>query len=490
RPAIALNPGYAEAHNNLGNVLANQGRLSDAAASYRAAIAISPELAEAHNNLGTALKDMGRLDEALVHCNRALAIDPDAAEAHSNMLLTALYEPAQTAQSLYDLHRQWDIRHGQRPAATSAPAAARARDPARPLRIGYLSPDLRRHSVSCFLEPVLANHDRQAFTIYCYSNSLQADEVTARLRAHADNWRSVAGLADAAAARLIGDDEIDILVDLSGHTMANRLPLFSLKPAPVQVTWLGYPATTGLAAMDYRLTDALADPAGADDAWHAEKLLRLEGGFLCYQPPADAPEIGPAPGLKNGYVTFGSCNNLAKITAPTVAAWAQILDGVPTSKLLIKAKALEDAGVRDDLTARFTALGITADRLELLPWISGASPLSVYNAIDIALDTFPYTGTTTICETHWMGVPTLTLSGDRHAARVGHSLNARVGLEDWVSRSIDGYVARAVRAAAEPDLLTTLRRELRARMAEGPLCNGAAFTRRLEAAYREMVAGG
>jgi predicted O-linked N-acetylglucosamine transferase (SPINDLY family) len=485
--AIALKPDYAEAHNNLGNVLANQGMLNEAVLSFRKSLSIDPTLAEAHNNLGTVLKDTGQLEEALDHCKRALTFNPNSTTIHSNMLLSALYSPAQTEKSLYDLHCDWSSSY-ERSEATFNHTTALATKVERRLNIGYVSPDLRRHSVSYFLEPILANHDPQAVAVHCYSNSLYEDQVTARLRSYVETWRNIYGVGDNTVAQLICEDKIDILIDLSGHTMANRLPLFSLKPAPVQVTYLGYPSTTGLNAIDYRLTDALADPIGNYDvSLHSEKLFRLKGGFLCYQPPKDAPEIGPAPYLKNGYITFGSCNNLAKITTKTIEAWAQILNAVPLSKILIKAKALEDSGVCLDLAERFSTSGIGAERLDLRAWISGPKPLSTYNHIDIALDTFPYNGTTTICEAHWMGVPNVTLSGDRHSGRVGHSLNVQVGLADWVASSIDGYVALAIRAANSPDTLSTLRRELRGRMVGGPLCDGPAFTRTLEAAYRDMM---
>jgi predicted O-linked N-acetylglucosamine transferase (SPINDLY family) len=486
KKAIALKPDYAQAYSNLGNVLANYGSLNDAISSFEKALSIDPLLAEAHNNLGTVFKDIGRLDEAYDHCNRALTLSPDSTKIHSNMLLSALYSPAQSVKSLYDLHCQWGSLK-ESSATRVIPTAVRAIKGERRLKIGYVSPDLRRHSVSYFLEPILANHDPQVFTVYCYSNSLLEDQVTARLRGHVETWRNIFGVADEVVAQLICEDKIDILVDLSGHTMANRLPLFSLKPAPVQVTYLGYPATTGLDSIDYRLTDALADPIGNDDAWHSEKLFRLEGGFLCYQPPEDAPEIGPVPYLKNGFVTFGSCNNLAKITTQTIQAWAQILDAVPASKMLIKTKALEDVSVREELTKRFAICGIGAERLDLRAWIYEDNHLSIYNQIDIALDTFPYNGTTTNCETHWMGVPTITFSGDRHSARVGHSLNALVGLEDWVASSLEGYVSLAVRAASSLNTLSSLRRELRGRLAGGPICDGPSFTGILEKAYWKMI---
>jgi predicted O-linked N-acetylglucosamine transferase (SPINDLY family) len=334
--------------------------------------------------------------------------------------------------------------------------------------------------------PIFANHDPQKIEVTCYSNSLIQDEVTEKLRGFVPQWRSIFSMSDADAARLIQKDEIDILVDLSGHTSGNRLPLFTLKPAPIQTSYLGYPTTTGLSAMDYRITDAWADPIGASDQMHTEKLIRLDGGFLCYQPPDDAPNVGPAPCLENEYITFGSCNNLAKLTPQVIKVWARILQAVPHTKLLLKAKALGDKAVRDRLINAFTNESIDKERLILRSWITKKSPLSIYNEIDIALDPFPYNGTTTLCETLWMGVPTIVLEGRRHSARVGHSLNSQVGLQGWTAPDIDGYVTLATLRANDVSNLRRIRESVRDQMKNSSLCDGLAFTARLELAYAKM----
>ena len=293
-------------------------------------------------------------------------------------------------------------------------------------------------------------------------------------------------MRDTAVAQRIRDDGIDILVDLAGHTAGNRLVVFTERPAPVQMTWLGYPNTTGLSAMDYRLTDAVADPQGIDDTLHSETLLCLPNGFLCFAPEPDAPEIGPLPALANGHVTFGSFNNLAKVTPEVMETWAAILHRVPRSRLLMKAGSLADEETRKRYLEILVALGIDAGRVELLSWIaSNSGPLGAYGRVDIGLDPFPYNGTTTTCEALWMGVPVVTLRGDRHSGRVGASILTRVGLADLVAETRSGTVETAVRLADDLDRLSVLREDLRDRMRDSPLSDAAAFAHDFETIYRE-----
>ena len=480
--AVSLNPKYAPAQNNLGILRQRQGRYEDAQNIFQTAIQIDPEFADPYVNLAEVYKETGRAEEAVAVYKKSLQLAPDLPSIHSNYLYALNNVYTLSDESIYKAHRQWDQRYATQP----LPQPPRAKTKASTLKVGYVSPDFRRHSVSYFLMPIFANHDPQKIEVTCYSNGLIEDEVTEKLKGFVPQWRSIFGMSDADAARLIQKDEIDILVDLSGHTSGNRLPLFTLKPAPIQTSYLGYPTTTGLSAMDYRITDAWADPIGASDQMHTEKLIRLDGGFLCYQPPDDAPNVGPAPCLENEYITFGSCNNLAKLTPQVIKVWARILQAVPHTKLLLKAKALGDKAVRDRLINAFTNESIDKERLILRSWITKKSPLSIYNEIDIALDPFPYNGTTTLCETLWMGVPTIVLEGRRHSARVGHSLNSQVGLQGWTAPDIDGYVTLATLRANDVSNLRRIRESVRDWMKNSSLCDGLAFTERLELAYAKM----
>ena len=486
RQALALAPDFADAHNNLGNALRDKSQWQDAVVAYRAALALAPDFAAAHNNLGGALKDQGRLAEAIAAYRASIAHKPDFAAAHSNLVFSMNYDAAATQQTIFAESRAWHESHAAA-LGRRAPGHANARDPERRLRVGYVSPDFREHSVAYFLEPLIAAHDRAAFEVFCYAQVARPDQRTERFRGLADTWRSTVGMTDADLATAVREDRIDILVDLAGHTGGNRLLAFARRPAPVQLSWLGYPNTTGTEAIDARLTDAIADPPGPSDALHSETLVRLPNGFLCYAPTADAPAIGAPPARSTGHVTFGSFNALAKITPAVVAAWARILLGVPGSRLVIKSGPLADAATRARYLEMLAAAGVDAGRVDLRAWIDARSGhLGAYANIDIGLDPFPYNGTTTTCEALWMGVPVVTLAGDRHAGRVGASLLTRIGLAELVADTTDGYVETAVHFAGDLDGLPARRLALRDRMMSSPLCDAAGFARDVEAAYRAM----
>lgn len=490
RAALALKPDYAHAHSNLGNALRVQGKLEETVAAYHAALALQPDIAEVHSNLGIALRDQGRLDESVAACRRALELQPDFAAAHSNLLFTMNYDAHCTAEEIFAESRAWDARH-------AAPRATRIRplhnppDPERRLRVGYVSPDLRTHSVSYFAEPLLANHDSNHVEVFCYAEVARPDETTLRFQALADGWRSTVGLTDAEVAARIRADSIDILVDLAGHTGNNRLLAFAERPAPVQVSWLGYPNTTGMTEMDYRLTDAIADPEGAADARHSETLLRLPDGFLCFQAPTlvptESPDVAPVPAIASGHVTFGSFNNLPKTGPQVVEVWAQVLRDVPGSRLLMKSGQLRDENQCEKFRETFAAFGIAGERIEFMPKIPALSDhLAAYGRVDIALDPFPYNGTTTTCEAAWMGVPTIALRGARHAARVGASILTQLGLTELIAETTESYVEIAASLARDLDRLANLRSDLRPRLQASPLCDAQGFCRNMERAYRDM----
>ena len=486
RRVLAIRPDYVDAYTNGGVALRDESRYADAAESFRAALRLDPKHPEALNNLGVVLKAQGRMEEALPLYEQALVAKPDYIGAFDNILMGMNYRPGPDGATMLQAHRGWDERYG-RLRAPAEPVPLHDPDPDRRLRIGYVSPDFRRHSVAYFFEPLLAAHDKAEVETFCYSNVARADEVTLRLKDKADHWRQVYARDEVAIANFIRNDRIDILVDMAGHSSGNLLPVFARRPAPVQVTWLGYPNTTGLGAMDYRLTDAIADPPGAVEAFHSERLEYLPHGFLCYRPPDAAPPVGPLPALAVGHITFGSFNNLAKVTPEVVAVWAAVLHRVPGSRLLLKAGAFGDAEGRERYAALFATAGIAAERLDLVAQIPGiAAHLGAYDRLDIALDPFPYNGTTTTCEALWMGVPVLTLAGRLHAGRVGASLLAPLGLDAWIASDEDGYVAAAARLAANLPALAALRARLRPCLAQAPLCDAAGFARQIEVAYRRM----
>jgi protein O-GlcNAc transferase len=464
-------------------VLADQGEFEEAVEAYRQALAIKPDHNVACINLGCLFNLHGRLDEAVDVYRKFLALDPADAVVHSNLLLCLNYHPQLRPEELYREHVHWDLQHG-RPGSAKAVSFPNTPLPDRVLRIGYLSPDLGQHPVGFFLASVLPTHDRERFHITCYSCRSVEDDYTVRLRESSDRWRAVKGVDDDSLATMIREDEIDILIDLSGHTNGNRLTMFAQKPAPVQMTWAGYVGTTGLGAIDYLISDRIESPQGAE-RFCSEKILRLPNGYLCYQPPAYAPEVAALPLLGNGFVTFGSFNNTAKVNREVVALWARLLREMPSARLVLKYKGYEHPEVQGRYLAMFAEEGIEAGRIDL----SGAVPhhqlLQCYNGIDIALDPFPYSGGLTTMEALWMGVPVITLGGERFCSRHSMSHLTNVGVTELIADEEDGYIRIARQLAEEPKRLQALRASLRERMASSPLCDGAGFTRDLEGAFRE-----
>jgi protein O-GlcNAc transferase len=486
RRAIELRPHFAAAHGNLGNALKSKGQLDEAIDAYRQAIALSADPAGGYNNLGVALQERGQLDEAMSAYQQALALRPDVAHFGSNLVFCMLHSAAHDAVATAEEHRRWSRRHAESLPRSVQPFSNQRRTAVR-LRIGYVSPDFRDHPVGRFLLPLLAHHDTGAFEIFCYSNRRKSDAVTERLRAAANHWREIEGLSDQRAADQIRADGIDILVDLAGHTLGNRLLIFARKPAPVQVTYLGYPGTTGLSAIDYRLTDGFADPPGLTERFHSEKLQRLPQTSWCFAETANVSAVAPPPLVRNGFVTFGSFNSFGKVTAPMLEGWGEILREVPRSRLLLKAAALGSASARDRVRGMLLAQGIEVDRLDL----RGLQPdhathLALYREMDIALDTFPYHGTTTTCEALWMGVPVITLAGQTHISRVGLSLLSNIGLQSLVAHTPDEYVRLAAALAEDHDRVKALRFGLRERVRTSPLMDAPQFARNVEAAYRQM----
>jgi len=480
--ALDLNPNYAEAYNNLGIAFWNQSKLSEAIASYQHALVLRPQWAQAYNNLANALKDRGLIHEAIAAYQKALEIAPTDVIIHSNFLYALNFSTNYDAAAIFAAHQQF----GQRHAASASQRHLNDTQISRRLKIGYLSADFRRHPVAYFIEPILANHHSQQFEIYCYYNSLQFDEITHRLQQKVAHFRSCVQLSDEALAEQIRQDQIDILVDLSGHIADHRILVLASKPAPIQVTYLGYPNTTGLTAIDYHLTDSYIDPEGLTESFHSEVPVRLPGSYYCYRPPLESPVVNELPALRNGYVTFGSLNSYAKLNPETLARWAEILRALPNSKLVMMTQSLEDSLTRQALEQHFKSLGISSSRLQLGSTPSPEETLKVYHQIDIALDTYPFNGATTTCEALWMGVPVVTLVGQTHVARVGLSLLATVGLLELITRTPQEYVSTCLKLAKNLTALQELRANLRSQMQSSLLMDAPVFTRQLETIYRRM----
>ncbi|MEI8197285.1 MAG: tetratricopeptide repeat protein, partial [Phycisphaerae bacterium] len=418
RQAILLNPNDAETLSNLGNALRDGGQLDEAIVVYRQAIARKPDWPDIYSSLGFVLTDVGQLDEAIAAFRQALALNPGYATAHSNLLLTMHYHPGFAASAIAEEHRRWNRVHAE-PLQKYIQAHANDRSPERRLRIGYVSPDLREHVNGRNFLTLLAGHDHANFEIFAYAQVPKPDGLSEEIRAQADSWRSLVELTDVQAAELIRQDKIDILVDLAGHTAGNRLLVFALQPAPVQVTWLGYPNTTGLRTMDYRLTDAYADPPGQTESYHSEQLSRLSPCAWCYR----ATQSPPLTTRPEGPVTFGSFNTFPKVSEPMLRLWGRILRVVPESRLLLKAMGLGSESTRVRVRQVLGQEGIAAERLELRGFEPGhGGHLALYSRMDVALDTFPYHGTNTTCEALWMGVPVVSLAGESHVSRGGVSL--------------------------------------------------------------------
>ncbi|CAN5530946.1 tetratricopeptide repeat protein [soil metagenome] len=477
--SILIKPDLPIAYTNLAVSLKEAGQLGEAIAACRKAVALAPDFAQAHSNLSNLLREAGQGDEAIANARRAIELKPDYADAHSNLLLINTYragvDPAQLAAD----HRKWSQQHAE-PLLQFIQPLQNNRDPDRKLRVGYVSSDFRDHVIARFMQPLLANHDHAQFEVYCYAQVGMPDKVTDRLRKHATVWRSLIGLSDTQAAELIRQDGIDLLIDLAGHTATNRLLVFARKPAPVQATYLGYPNTTGVGTIEYRITDAYADPPGMTEAFHSEQLVRLSPSAWCVE-MSPAPSISPRYG---GAIAFGCLNNYAKISDMVLVLWAEILTANPTASLILPAAE----GInREHTLAVLGRQNISADRVQFVPKQSTRQKyLESYAQIDIALDAYPYHGTATTCDALWMGVPVVTLAGPSHVSRVGVSLLNNVGLADLVADTPADYVRIAGELAGDLPRLKTLRTTLRDTMKASPLMDGKNFAKGIEAAYRRM----
>jgi protein O-GlcNAc transferase len=483
RQAIAVSPNFSKAHNNLGNILRDKGLLDEAAAAFRQAIAHDSKFPAAWLNLGNTLKDTGQLDEAIAAYRQAIALNPGHAGAGSNLVYTLHYHPGFDARAIAAELARWNCQHAE-PLRATVQAHANDRGPDRRLRIGYLSPDFRDHVVGRNLLPLLRRHNREKFEVTCYAQVPRPDAMTGEFQRIAHRWRNIVDLSDEQAAEQIRRDEIDILVDLTLHMSQHRLLVFARKPAPVQATFAGYPGSTGLTAIDFRLSDPYLDPTGMDESVYSERTIRLPDSFWCYD-PLDCADIlvNPLPALSRGVITFGCLNNFCKVNDGLLTLWANVLRQVKDSRLLLLAPA-GDCRLRT--LNRLRQEGIDPGRIEFFAYRSRRNYLETYHQIDLGLDTFPYNGHTTSLESFWMGVPVVTLVGSTAVARAGWCQLSNLGLAELAGESPDQFVRLAVELARDLPRLARLRSTLRRRMEQSPLMDATKFTRNIEAAYRRM----
>jgi predicted O-linked N-acetylglucosamine transferase (SPINDLY family) len=482
RRALELNPSFPEAHVNLGNALKELGRPDEAVACHRRALQLAPGLSAAHLNLGNVFKDQGQLDDAVACYRQAVAQHPADAEAQGNLIYTLLFCPNCDAETIREEYRRWNQRFAE-PLAECLPPPPNERSPDRRLRIGYVSPDFRDHVVGRNLLPLLREHERRQFEVFCYAHVLCPDRITKQFQAQADTWRNVVGLSDDALARHIREDRIDILVDTTLHMAGNRLLVFARKPAPVQVTFAGYPGTTGLTAIDYRLTDPYLDPPGLHDEHYAEESVRLAETFWCYDPLGSEVAVNRLPALDRGYVTFGCLNNFCKVNSTVLQRWARVLHAVARSRLVLLAVA---GTHRQQTLDRLAQEDVAAERVTFVTPQPRTSYLEQYHGIDLGLDTSPYNGHTTSLDALWMGVPVVTLAGETVVGRAGVSQLSNVGLPELIADRPERYVEIAVALAHDLSRLAELRATLRERMQHSPLMDAPRFARNVEAAYRHM----
>lgn len=479
---LRLRPDDGSAHFRLGNILRDWNMLDLAATCFRNTHRFIPGHTQALMNLGEALQSAGEIEQSEKVFEEVIAREPVNNLAWSNLFISMNYNPVYTRKQLYEVHLKWGA--GVEKRSMLLGPLKNDTNPERKIRIGYVSSDFCKHPAASFLEPVLKNHDRTKFFVACYSQGVYHDEKTDDFKQVADIWREIGLCSDEDAARLIVSDKIDILIDCTGHMADNRLPLFAGKCAPIQVAWIGYPNTTGLHAIDYRFTDYIVDPENGP-LLYSEKLVRLANGFCAWTPPENAPVVDESPCLKNGFVTFGSLHTLSRLNKLVIVLWSRVLAGVPGSRLIIFRNTLNDE-IINRLSAWFSENYIDPKRVVFQRDVPPEGHLSVYRDIDIALDTFPWSGHTTACEALWMGVPVITLRGDRSAGRMVASVLTQVGMSDWIAESDEQYIEKVCSFSRDTVGLSDIRKKLRDKLQTSALCDGIACTREVETKLREM----
>lgn len=480
--ALQLNPDFAIARFNLANAYRENGQFEEAIAEYWETLRRSPDVPEVYNNLGVALAAQGRLDEAIAAYCETLRLKPDEARVHGNLIFMQHFHPAHDERSIAEEQQRWNRQFAE-PQKRHIRRHDNDPEPGRRLRIGYVSPDFRFHAIIFFVAPLLFAHDRAQFEIHCYASVARPDAMTENLRGVVEFWHDVRDLSDGDLAEKIRADGIDILVDLTMHMADNRLPAFARKPAPVQVTWVAYPGTTGLDAMDYRITDKYLDTPGTTTACYSEESIFLPDCWCCYHPLTDEVAVNALPALTQGHVTFGCVNNFWKVSDETLARFSSVLRAVEGSHLLL---LVPEGSARERLVTRLSELGVSRKRVEFVRQAPRHPFLEFHHRIDIALDTLPYNGITTTCDALWMGVPVVTLVGKTITGRASSGLLSTVGLPELVATSDEEFIRIAKNLARDLPRLAELRASLRSRMEASRLMDAKRFTRNMESAYRNM----
>jgi len=466
--------------NMLGIIYMRQDRMLKAIKYFNKALTYDNQIPEIYNNLAQSNLLVGNALDAINYFQIALSIRIDAFLI-SNYLLCLNYVSFVSPEQVFQSHLQYDSFFSCKPEYKHHTHVTK-----RKIRIGYVAAHFCQNPIRFFLLPVLKNHDKNNFTICCYSDTPKEDEITDQMKKHVSEWTRTGHMSHEELASTIYHDNIDILVDISGHVSGNRLPVFAKQPSKIQFTWLGYPNTTGLSSMHYRFTDIIADPP-ENDAYYSEKLIRLSPCFLCYQPEKDSPAVSSLPADHKNVITFGSFNNLAKINDSVVRLWSRIMKSLPDTRLLIKAIPLADLDVQKYVLNKFRSHGVK-NEIQCTGFIKNMqSHLAMYHHVDLALDPFPYNGTTTTCDALWMGVPVLTRCGKTHASRVGASLLSCIGLTDFIVHSDDEYVSKVIFLCQHLDILRDIRKKLRNLCLQSALMDGARFTRSMETVFRNMV---
>ncbi|MDY0122774.1 tetratricopeptide repeat protein [Sulfurimonas sp.] len=479
--AIDMKPDYLEAHNNLGTVLQKQGDFAGGIAAYEKALSIKSDTYKVHNNIGFALSNQGMFIEADGYFNKALELESDFEGAFSNLLFSLNYHPDKSPEEIYEAYKEYNKRFVL-PFSKYHKTHNNVKNSNRRLKVGYVSGDFNLHSVRFFLEPLLANHNHTAVEVYAYAELTKEDEMSQKYKSYCDHWIPTAGMSNDALAEKIREDEIDILVDLSGQTAGNRLEVFARKPAPVSLSWLGYGYTTGVSAIDYYLTDEVSVPLGSEHLF-AEKPWRMDQPSFVYSPAAGMGEVNPLPALEKGYVTFGTLTRSIRVNHRTIKAWAELLKRVPDSKLIINSKDYQTSAMQEKLAERFREHEIDKERLEIG---YRSPPWDVLRSIDIGVDCFPHNSGTTLFETLYMGIPYVTLLGRPSVGRLGSSILHGLGRDEWIANSEEEYIEKLVAISGDIPALSQLRAGLRDEMRQSKLMDGAGFARKVEEAYQKM----
>lgn len=479
--AIQLDPNAGNFRSNLGQLYQFFGQLDLAREMFTTAIQLNPSLTQAHTGLGNVMKDEGKLDQAMVEYREALSLSPTDQRANSNLLYATWFDPQATAASIGAEHARWN-RELAAPLLPAAPSHANDPNPDRKLRIGYVSPDFFKQAESFFVIPLLRAHDRSHVEIHGYSGVRHPDEATGTIRGLCDAWHEVIHLSDEALFEKIRADQIDVLIDLTMHMSTNRLLTFARKPAAVQIAWLAYPGTTGLGAMDYRITDWHMDPQDSDQSWSSEQAIRLPDSWCVYDSLESESQVAALPASSSGHVTFGSINNFCKTNRHVIQLWARLLLEIPNSRLIL---ATPPTKIRQEVSDQFTAFGVDAGRIEFISSLPRPAYLAMYDRIDICLDPFPYNGITTTCDALWKGVPVLTIAGALPQSRAGMSLLTTVGLPEFIAYSTDQFLSKAKELASDIPKLASIRAGLRQQMIASPLVDASRFARNMESAYRQ-----